>query len=120
MTVVFQTSGIFADSFLKAVQKDARVADRFREFSATKSADPTQAFGKSDSSFAAIFTDYVPKLRHAHLTQDISVFYTVSGRDPTLIKLYGVFSHAQSGTGTPTNIKKQKNLASQLKNQSFS
>jgi hypothetical protein len=119
MAVVFQTSGIFAETFVKSVQKDARVAERFREFRKLKSADPTQAFGNSDTSFAGIFTEYVPKLRHAHLTRDLSVFYTVGHRDPTVIKLYGIFSHADSGTGTPRNVKKQKSLAAQLKNQTF-
>jgi hypothetical protein len=59
----------------------------------------------------------VPKLRHVHLTRDFSLFYSVDGRDPTVIKLYGVFDHKQSGTGTPSNINRQKNLAKQLGNQ---
>ena len=45
------------------------------------------------------------------------MFYSVDGRDPTVIKLYGVFDHKQSGTGTPSNINRQKNLAKQLGNQ---
>ena len=55
----------------------------------------------------------------AHLTQDISVFYTIEGRNPTVIKLFGVFSHADSGTGTPSNIKRQQAVGKQMKNQVF-
>jgi hypothetical protein len=58
----------------------------------------------------------VPKIRHVHITQDISLFYTIEGRNPTVIKLYGLFTHAESGTSNTAKIKQQKSFAQRLKN----
>jgi hypothetical protein len=79
-------------------------------------------FGSRDGMFAGggNFTAAVPKLRHAHMTHDVSVFYRLSGANPTVIDLFGFFSHDESGTGQPANIKKQKSLAKSLSNQDFS
>lgn len=52
---------------------------------------------------------------HAGLTRDISIFYTVQGKPPTF-KLYGIFSHRETGTGTPPNLKKQRTISKQLGN----
>jgi hypothetical protein len=56
----------------------------------------------------------MPKARKAHLSSDMSIVYELSGRNPTTIKLYGVFTHAQLGTGQPPNIKIQQNMAKRL------
>jgi hypothetical protein len=61
----------------------------------------------------------VPKIRHAHLSHDISVFYTVSGSNPTLIKLYAIMTHDEAGIGQPINYKKQKGVAKKMANQVF-
>ena len=45
--------------------------------------------------------------------------YKIEGKNPMLIKLYGVFAHSETGTGTPGNIKKQKNVAQTLGNQNI-
>lgn len=120
MAVVFRTSEIFADSFQRAVQREPRIAERILEFRRAKSLNPLAAFGASDTTMLGSFAQLVPKLRHAHLTQDTCVFYTLAGRDPTEIRIFGVFRHAESGTSTTPNIKRQKNLARVLQRQTFS
>jgi hypothetical protein len=59
----------------------------------------------------------MPKLHYAHLNNDLVLFYEIEGRDPTVIKLYGVFSHDDIGIGQPGNIRKQKSLIQQLSHQ---
>jgi hypothetical protein len=108
--------------FDKTVQNKSEqlpdLANKIQEFLKFKMVTPGQPWG-NDSPFIAAgpLGSAIPKLRHAHLTRDLSLYYTIEGRNPTVIKLYGVFNHHESGTGTPKNINKQKNLARQLVNQ---
>ena len=94
----------------------------FADFVKTKITNPIAPYGASDKSnpTGTPMAIEVPKIRHAHLTQDISIFYTVGGKDPTELKLYAMLSHAQAGTGQPLNPKKQKGVARQMRNQDFS
>ena len=98
--------------------KNPKVVDRLESFLALKSQDPTAPFGSSDTPFIAAgpLGQAIPKLRHAHLSHDVSVFYKVEGINPTVIKIYGLFSHKESGTGHAPNIKIQKQLAARIKN----
>lgn len=89
-----------------------------QKFLKVKSDDPTARYGGSDTSFSSSFTEYVPKLRHAHLKHDLSIFYTIMGSPPNL-KIYGVFTHDESGIGQPSNAKKQKSLGKTFGNQQF-
>ena len=97
-----------------------KLADRFEEFLKTKKQNAMQPFGKVDKPFAGdgFLRNAIPNetLIHAHLTHDISIIYSISGKDPRILKLYGVYSHDEMGTGQPPNIKKQKQLASRLSN----
>ena len=115
--VTVATSGILDQSL--ANKKDVvekKLLDRFIEF---KKNTPLERYGASDTHFIGTgpLAKAIPKLRHAHLTQDTSVFYTLEGRDPIVLKIYGVFNHKESGTSTPPNVKKQKQLANILKQQ---
>ena len=96
------------------------IAESLADFIATKQANPIAPYGSSDKSNPADtpMAKYIPKIRHAHLSQDVSVFYTVSG-NPTELRLYAILSHADAGTGQPTNHKRQTGLAKKLKNQVF-
>jgi hypothetical protein len=58
-------------------------------------------------------------LKHAHLTHDIMIVYTLGGRNPIEFKLYGVFSHDELGIGQPANDKRQKSAAKRMANQAF-
>jgi len=97
------------------------VLKKLDEFIATKSRDPLGSFGSSDKTFArtAPIGEVMPKLRKAHLNHDVSVLYDISGRDPTIIRLYAVLSHDESGTGQPANMRVQRNMAKRLAQQTF-
>jgi hypothetical protein len=117
MAVEFKVCALFLETF----GKHPEVLSKLDEFRKQKSRDPLMAFGSSDKSFTrgTPIAEQLPKLRKAHLTHDISVLYDISGRNPTIIKLYAVLSHDESGTGQPVNIRLQKGIARQLANQQF-
>lgn len=119
--VEFKTCPLYIESAKSHSINNPIIAEKLKEFRATKQSNPIQNFGSKDYSMGANapIGRAVPKIRHAHLTQDLSIFYVVEGRNPTLFKLYGVFSHAESGTGTPANIKRQQNFGKQLSHQVF-
>ena len=121
MAVVFKTSPLFRETLTNLAQNNPNLIARFEAFKNLKSQNPLANFGSSDKPSAGkgIFAKEAPGIKHAHLTKDISVWYTISGRDPTEIKLYGVFTHHDTGTGEPANRRKQSAAAERLKNQSF-
>lgn len=98
-----------------------RLASRYAEFIKLKTTDPMQPFGSKDYAFTSDgILRYAVRgetLLHAHLLHDVIIVYSVSGRDPRVIKLYGIFKHDELGTGQPPNIKRQKQVASQIANQ---
>lgn len=112
---VVQYSSLFNDSIKN---KPRKILDRLPLFIETKKENPNASFGKSDTPFisAGPLGILVPKLRHAHLSQDISVLYKIEGSKPTVLKIYGLWSHQESGTGNAANIKTQKQLAMKIKN----
>lgn len=61
----------------------------------------------------------IPGMRKAHLTFDISIWYTISDANPMIIKLYAVLTHDESGTGEPEKIPVQKSVARQMSGQEF-
>tara|TARA_R110000868_G_scaffold289717_1_gene549975 strand:- start:198 stop:569 length:372 start_codon:yes stop_codon:yes gene_type:complete len=119
--VVFKICKLFQETYIAKAQENPLIKSKFEEFKRTKMDNPMQPFGAKDYPLGnnAPLGQSVPKLRHSGLNSDISIFYTVSGANPTVIHLYGLFSHDDSGTGQPANIKKQKSLGSKLSNQSF-
>ena len=121
MAVIFKTCPLFEESFAN-IASARKIIARFEEFKKWKSENPIKNFGSKDEPLIrkGPFGEAVPGIKHAHLTQDVSVWYTIEGRDPTVIKLYGIFTHAQSGTGQPQNFKKSQALATRMANQQFS
>ena len=119
--VKFQWCKLFQDTFTEKAKLNPELNKTFKEFLILKSQNPTQPYGSRDASFSGEgnFNKAVPKLRHAHLMHDLNLCYTISGKDPTLIKLYGVFKHDEMGTGQPANIKRQKSVATAMANQTF-
>lgn len=102
-------------------RKDPVVAEKLQRFIDFKLDNPLAQFGKSDRSTSpeGIFTTAIPGIRHAHLTFDISVWYSISGANPTRLKLYAVLTHDESGTGQPAKFSKQKTVADRMQQQSF-
>lgn len=115
--VQFRTCTMFRDSL--AAHKE--LFPKLEEFRKTKAQNPIAKFGGRDYPFtgAGVFASEVPGLAHAHLTQDISVVYRVHSKNPTLVDIYGLYSHAELGTGQPANIKKQKSMGRRFANQEF-
>lgn len=90
---------------LKNFRGDAQVIQAIQAFIAHKRNDPTAPFGSKDYPFrGASLKGYL----HAGLTFDAQMVYTISGRDPHVIRLYGVFTHDDLGTGNPAQMKRQQ------------
>ena len=117
--VVFKKTQSYADSIADKIAATPGLQAKIDAFIAAKTADKMQAVGGSDTPFisAGPIGRAMPGLRHAHLTRDLSMVYTISGSKPSVITLYGVFRHAETGTGTPANVNKQKSFGKYLSNQ---
>ena len=117
MTVLFQRCSLFDETFEK-FKRDQKIVDAFKEFSKAKATNPSQLYGSRDYKFSS--DGFLHGFWHAHLTYSVSIIYTVERKgDNYTFKLYGLFTHDDSGTGQPANKKKQKALASRLSHQSF-
>jgi len=117
-SVLFKVCPLFIEC-LNSRKND--VAGKLREFLQSKRSNRLAPFGKDDSAFIADgpLGKAVPGLRHAHLTHDISILYTIGGKNPTVFQLYAIFTHDESGTGQPANRKKQMGIGQKMANQSF-
>lgn len=113
MTVKFIEGRNWSELFKKAVKDTPSVVNKLAEFMSIKQSDPLALFGGNDKQFASggIYNRKLPKARKAHLTKDLSIVYELSGQNPTVIKLIGILSHSQLGTGQPPNKKKQNQMA---------
>jgi hypothetical protein len=119
--VSVKRSQSFADSMDQKVSAgNKKLPERFEAFLQTKLNNLMQPFGKSDKPFlsAGFIRNAIPNetLLHAHLTPDISIIYSITGKDEKVIKLYGVYTHDEMGIGQPPNIRKQKQFADRLSN----
>ena len=121
-SVAFRTSDLYRSTLVDKVRAYPVVGQKIQDFRKFKSENPLQQFGSSDKPFqgAGHFNKAVSGLRHAHLTHDIMIVYTINGRNPTVFDLYGIFSHDELGIGQPGNIKRQKSQAQRLSGQQFS
>jgi hypothetical protein len=112
--VVFKTCKLFNETLLKHGVKVVKGLDEFRKM---KEANPMAPYGSKDYPFRG--NGPLNGYGHAGITHDISIIYMMSGRDPHVFKLYGFFTHDESGTGQPANIRKQQKLGKKLDGQSF-
>ena len=112
------TSSLFDETLAKKARQAPGLDKKLQNFVSSKQQNPTQPVGAKDKPFPGDgpLGRSPIKLRYAHLTHDIILFYTIEGRDPIRIKLYGVFSHDDIGIGMPKNINKQKSLLNRLHN----
>jgi len=110
---------MFDETLAKKSRQAPNVETKLQEFITAKQQNPIQSWGSKDKPFPADgpIGRMFPKLRYAHLTSDIILFYTMEGRDPITFKLYGVFSHDDIGIGMPRNINRQKSLLKKLAGQ---
>lgn len=123
--VIVKTSNLFNETLSKKILSgNKKVADRIADFLKVKKENPMQPFGKDDLAFVGnnpVLKNAIPgeTLIHAKLTADISIVYSVSGRDPWILKLYGIFTHDELGTGQPQNIRRMKQAAARITNTVF-
>ena len=117
-TVVFVEGSMWDESLRAAVADTPSILQKVADFKKHKAENPMVSYGAGDRPFigAGLFRQYLPKALKAHLTRDHSIIYELSGRNPTTIKLYGIFSHSDMGTGDTANKNLQKNLARRLGN----
>lgn len=120
MATVIKQSALFREHAAKYLVKGSAVEKAFVDFIATKLGNPIAPYGSTDKAnpIGTPMAMEVPKIRHAHLSHNISIFYTVSG-NPTVIRLYGMMSHDEAGIGQPVNKKRQTGVAKQFSRQEF-
>jgi hypothetical protein len=99
--------------------KKLLVVQKLIEFLRLKSRDMTKQFGTGDRLFikGGPYSKAVKGLSHAHLTQDLSIVYHMA---EGAIRLYGVYTHSQLGTGNTPEIRRQQSMADRFSNFTFS
>jgi len=107
-----QVRFVGADTYFATLKKygsDEQVIQALRNFIAFKRENPLQQAGGKDRPYigSGPLSGYI----HAGLTRDISIVYTISGRDPHVIKLFGIYTHQDTGTGTPGRPNLSKVMA---------
>lgn len=119
MKVIVHTCNEF-DKCYKNHLKTPGVAEAVKKFITHKQATPLEPFGAKDTHMLkeGPIGKSVSGIKHAHLTQDISVFYRLSGSgDSRNLHLYGIYSHKESGTGNSANLKIQASVGKKLSQQ---
>jgi len=120
--VVFRYSPDYVSTLAKWAPNAPGLVGKIAEFKRIKSENPVQPFGKKDIRMISDgpFGRTIDGIRHVHLTQDLSLFYTLSGSNPHVFNLYGIYSHNESGTGDSANVNVQKSLAKRMAGMDFS
>lgn len=116
--VVIRTCPLFKESYAEKSKGNPVLEQKLVEFRRSKLANKLQPFGSSDKPFKSF--GVFEGLRHAHLNADVSIVYSIHGSNPSIIDLYGLFSHDELGTGQPVNIKRQKSMDKKFSSQTFS
>lgn len=118
MSVVFRTCSLYDQTESNYIKSNPALKEIIKDFIKTKASNPLAPYGSKDYPFVG--AGHFKGLIHAHLTHDLSIIYTVSGRDPHVISLYMIASHSDLGTskGQP-NSKKQAQVGKKLAQQEF-
>jgi hypothetical protein len=119
-SVINRTCPLYWETYNK--YKSLRiVVERLREFRMFKCEHPNEVFGSKDYPMNRRLPlgVAVPGLLHAGITDNLSLFYTISGSSPIILKQYGIFSHDEAGIGQPANMNRQHSLAQKFSNQVF-
>ncbi len=117
-SVIVETCPLFDETFTRHIVDNDQLRRKLDEFIAFKKSNPLARFGSSDKGdTGVIFDKEVPGIKHAHLTFDLSIWYTLSGSNPKVIRLYAIMSHDESGTGQPVKVPVMKNVARKMAGQ---
>ena len=117
-SVAVERCPLFLDSYIEKVRSNKVLLNKIATFLRKKVEDPLIPVGNDRPLLSkGPYGSMVPGIWHAHLNLDISIWYVyVGGSNPTL-KLYGVFTHEETGTGQPAKIQKQQTMAAKMANQ---
>jgi mRNA-degrading endonuclease YafQ of YafQ-DinJ toxin-antitoxin module len=115
--VVFHDCDLFDKTAAEKLRGNPALAQKLDDFQKFKAAYRTEPYGKSDKPFKSF--GVFKGLLHAHLSGDVSIVYSIKGSNPSVISLYGLFSHDELGTGQPVNIKRQQNMDKRMASQVF-
>ena len=112
---------LFQETAGRYVRSNPKVLEKYVEFLKSKKENPTEPFGASDKRNTpnTPMSLEIPGIKHAHLTHNISVFSTLSGANPSVLRVYAILSHDEAGMGQPVNFKVQKSMAKRMANQNF-
>ena len=112
---VFRRCDSYKETYFTKVRPYSAIRSKFRDFMELKRWNPTEPFGKSDKLFVGtgFFIKSVPNLKHAHITQDLSIVYKLDGGT---IWLYGFYTHDDLGTGRSENRRIQDVMATKIAN----
>jgi len=115
---LFRRSEPYKETYLARIAPYPSLRAKFRDFMEVKRNNPMQQFGSSDTSFisAGNLAKAVSGLRHAHITQDVSIVYKIAGNQ---IYLYGFYTHDELGTGNPASVPRQKSIAGRFAKTQF-
>lgn len=117
--VVVRRGSVYNETAVKHSVDTPGVRDALVDFQKEKLANPTAAYKSKDYKLGNHFDKAVPGMMHAGLTNNVSVFYTLSGANPKTLHLHGVFTHDEAGIGQPANINRQKQVSKRMSNQEF-
>lgn len=87
---------------------------QFDRFLDAKTANPTEMWNASDKRASHSLSSFYK----AHLTHDDSIIYTYDQQE-NVLRIYGIWSHDEMGTGQPPNYAKIVKFADRLSNQIF-
>lgn len=90
------------------------VLNNLKKFVEFKVEHPSERYGGSDYAFSG--GGPLQGYWHCHLNRDKSLIYKI---EQGLLKLFGIFTHQDLGTGTPSSQPKQKSAAQKFDNQEF-
>jgi mRNA-degrading endonuclease YafQ of YafQ-DinJ toxin-antitoxin module len=114
---MFRTCDLFNETMTARSEGNPILPQKLEEFQASKIKEKTSPYGGADRPFAS--NGQFAGFKHAHLTHDVSVVYKMHSSNPTLIDLYGVFTHDDLGTGTPPARRTQANMLKRFNRQEF-
>jgi hypothetical protein len=115
-SVVIKVCDLFKETFKEHGKNNPVLVRKLIDFINHKKDNPLLPFGKVDKG---IIDSYIPSVKHAHLNLDVSVWYSITGKDPRELKLYALLTHEQSGTGEPPKRNIQQNVSKKMSNQQF-
>lgn len=117
-SIVIKVCDLFKETFKEHGKNNPVLVKKLIDFINHKKDNPLLPFGKVDKGVID-FDSYLKNVKHAHLNLDVSIWYSVTGKDPRELRLYALLTHDQSGTGEPSKINIQKNIAKKMSNQQF-